>query len=142
MAVQVSRTVHLMQRAARVHPTRPEDLITKIKDLTLSFFIGVLPEERKAPQRVVVNVWMASAHQGRHDSDDLANYVSYADVVEKTTALAAAGAHIDLVETLAEKICDFALEDPRVEKVWVSVEKPDIFEHVAGVGVELMRVRA
>jgi dihydroneopterin aldolase len=46
-----------------------------------------------------------------------------------------------LVETLAERMAAVALEDPRVERARVTVEKPDAFPDVAGVGVVVERRR-
>jgi dihydroneopterin aldolase len=46
-----------------------------------------------------------------------------------------------LVETLAERMAAAALTDPRVERARVTVEKPDAFPDVAGVGVVVERRR-
>ena len=48
--------------------------------------------------------------------------------------------HINLVETLAELIADRCLEDPRVKKVKVRVEKMDVFADATSVGVEIERL--
>jgi len=49
--------------------------------------------------------------------------------------------HINLVETLAERIAGLCLADARVARVRVCVEKLDIYEEAASVGVEIERVR-
>jgi dihydroneopterin aldolase len=50
--------------------------------------------------------------------------------------------HVLLVETLAEKLAAAALDDPRVERARVTVEKPDAFDDVSGVGVVVERRRS
>lgn len=116
-------------------------LETRIRDLKLDFFMGVLPEEKLKRQPVLINVSIYTLCDWRHDSDDLDRYVSYADVVEGIRALAAAGQHVALVETLAEKICDLSLRDQRVVRVRTTVEKTAIIPEAAAVGVTVQRSR-
>ena len=56
-------------------------------------------------------------------------------------AIIAAG-HINLVETLAERIADFCLSDRRVAAARVRVEKSGAVVEAAGVGVEIERFAA
>ena len=51
----------------------------------------------------------------------------------------AAEGHVNLIETLAEKIAAMCLEDHRVHSVRVRVEKLDILENAGSVGVEIER---
>jgi FolB domain-containing protein len=117
-----------------------------IEDLRLAVFIGVLPEERKARQEVSISVYMMVRDMlrdaGATRSDDLADHVSYADVVDRLKERAASPRHTNLVETLAEDSAELALADPRVESVIVAVRKPQIIAEARGVGVIIHRRRA
>jgi len=53
-----------------------------------------------------------------------------------------AGDHTNLCETLAEKIAASCLEDVRVQCARIRVEKLDVFEDIASVGVEIERFNA
>ena len=53
----------------------------------------------------------------------------------------AAGEHVHLIETLAERIAQTALSDPRILNVRVRVEKLDVYPDAAAVGVEIERTR-
>ena len=44
---------------------------------------------------------------------------------------------MDLVETFAERYADLLLDDPRVRRVTVRVEKPEALGTDADVGVEI-----
>ena len=66
--------------------------------------------------------------------------MSYEDIVKSIKVLAADG-HYNLVETFAEKIIEACFAYAAVSAVKVSVEKPDIFDDVAGVGVSISRSR-
>ena len=50
--------------------------------------------------------------------------------------------HINLVETLAEKVAGLCLSDPRVSGARVGVEKLHAISEAESVGVEIERVRA
>ncbi|MBL6750384.1 MAG: dihydroneopterin aldolase [Nevskia sp.] len=49
--------------------------------------------------------------------------------------------HTPLLETLAQELVDFCLQDPKVDAVRVSLVKPTIFNEARGAGVELFRRR-
>lgn len=112
----------------------------RVRDLVLKCQIGIHAHERLAPQRVRINVDMAAFEQVSPLSDDIANVVSYEDVIEGIKTMLAEG-HINLVETLAEKVAALCLVDPRVESVRVRVEKPDVYAEAASVGIEIERRR-
>jgi dihydroneopterin aldolase len=50
-----------------------------------------------------------------------------------------ASGHVQLIETLAERIAEVALEDRRVAGVRVRVEKLDVYADAASVGIEIER---
>ena len=72
--------------------------------------------------------------------DDISHVVSYEIVVKKVEAIIAGG-HINLVETLCERIAAACLTDKRVMAARVRVEKPDIIPNARSVGVEIERRR-
>ena len=112
-----------------------------IRDLVLSCSIGVYDWEKLAPQRVRINVDVTAREPGAALADDVAKVVSYDDVVKGIKSIGAEG-HINLVETLAERIAALCRADPRVVVGRVRVEKPDVIVEAAGVGVEIERRRS
>jgi len=110
-----------------------------VHDLVLKCQIGVHPHERGGVQRVRVNVDLA-VEDIRPVEDNIRNVVSYEDIVGAVKRLVTGG-HINLVETLAERIADALLADPRVLRARVRVEKLDVYPESSGVGVELERAR-
>jgi len=111
-----------------------------VRDLVLKVSIGIYPHERLAPQRVRINVDMSVLEQVEPTSDNIANVVSYEDVIEGIRRLSSEG-HINLVETLAERVAELCLDDSRVERVRVRVEKLDVYAEAASVGIEIERRR-
>jgi hypothetical protein len=54
----------------------------------------------------------------------------------------AAGGHIRLVETLADRIAELALDDARARRAEVTVDKLDVFADAQSAGVTVVRRRA
>ena len=113
-----------------------------VDDLRLDLFIGVHEQEKMARQQVSITIHMFVADAGPSRSDDLADHVSYADVVAGLRERARSPRHVNLVETLAEEAADLALADARVESVVVDVRKTEIVPEAGGVGVVIRRQRA
>ena len=124
-----------------------------LRDMVLPASIGIYPHEHAAPQRIRINVdlavredsaaapgapGMTRAGVGR---DDLGRVVDYEQVAASVRAIVAAG-HVQLVETLAERLAETCLEDDRIQAVRIRVEKLDVFPDVGSAGVEIERQRA
>jgi len=111
-----------------------------VNRLEIQTTIGVHDEEKRAPQRVWVSVDLSVAEQGPADSDRLEDVLDYGEVVRRIQQIVLAG-HVNLVETLAERVARDCLTDPRVTAARVKIEKPDVISNAQSVGVEIVRKR-
>ncbi len=114
-----------------------------VRGLQLMARLGIHPHEKAAPQRIVLGVELVvqdEAAPAAVGPDDFRRVVDYQRLVEVARATVATG-HVLLVETLAERVALAALEDPRVERARVTVEKPDAFADADSVGVVVERRR-
>ena len=111
-----------------------------VRDLELKALIGIYANEKLEPQRIIVNIDLSVTEGEGPKGDDIGHVVSYEIVVKKVEAIIAAG-HINLVETLCEKIAAACLTDKRVVAARVRVEKPDIIPNARSAGVEIERMR-
>ena len=109
-----------------------------IRDLILTCLIGIHKHERKKPQRIRVNLDLAVTEQSVISTDRLADVVCYEDVADRIRSIVNNG-HVNLVETLAEKIASKCLEDRRIKATRVRIEKLDVFKDAASAGVEIER---
>ncbi len=109
-----------------------------IRDLVLTCDIGVHAHEKGRPQRVRINLDLGVADDGSPLADRLENVVCYETVVTHIRAITADG-HINLVETLAERIAQTGLQLPDCHSARVRVEKLDVFDDAESVGVEIER---
>jgi dihydroneopterin aldolase len=110
-----------------------------IRDLELLARIGIHGHEHGKPQPVRINVWLTCNIDVR--SDKLVDAVDYEAVAESIRGIVAAG-HINLAETLAERIAADCLKDSRVENARVRVEKLHALAGTDAAGVEIERSSA
>lgn len=112
-----------------------------LRDMVLQASIGIHPHERGAKQRVRINVDLGVAEDPANERDRLDRVVDYEALAGRVREIATTS-HINLVETLAERIALVCLHDLRVRSARVRVEKLDVFADTAAVGVEVERVQA
>ena len=109
-----------------------------VRGLVLPISVGVYDEEQGVKQKVSFTVEAAVAPTVAAKSDEIAEVPSYDDLVGSVRAVVGEG-HINLVETLAERIAERCLKDERIVSVLVRVEKLE--RGPASVGVEIVRPR-
>ncbi|HTJ01359.1 MAG TPA: (5-formylfuran-3-yl)methyl phosphate synthase [Methylovirgula sp.] len=109
-----------------------------VHDLVLPVYIGAYDFERGKTQRVRFAIDV-DIRRSSHHAEDMRDVFSY-DVIIDTIRLLLSRGHVDLVETLAERIADALLAYPRVARVIARVEKLDVID--GKVGIEISRERA
>jgi FolB domain-containing protein len=117
-----------------------EDRI-EIKDLLLRGVLGVNDWEREKKQDILVNITLFADLRKPGASDDVQNTVNYRTVTKRVIEHVEASARYT-VEALAADIARLCLEEPGVERVVVSVEKPGALRFARSVGVEIERSRS
>lgn len=111
-----------------------------VNQLALPVNIGIHPHEKNAPQTVLFTVDLAISELGQPSASSIDDVVCYETICNKIRGLVAHG-HIDLVETLAEKVAALCLANNKVVKARVRIEKPDAIEEACSVGVEIERLQ-
>ena len=110
-----------------------------INELEFQALIGAYDFERAGPSRLRLTAEL-TVHLPTHD-DAILNVVSYETILKGVEDLAM-DRHRDLLETLAEDIAAFCFEDPRVQEVDLTLDKPDMFVQTQSVGVRLKKPRS
>ena len=138
-------------------PPVPGRRVVFLRDMVLGASLGVNPDELGRTQRVRINVALlveetpvpcepvlcepVPCEPGTAiPRDDLRDVVDYARLAERIRRTVAAG-HVRLVETLAERIGAVCFFDRRIASARIRVEKLDVFDDLAAVGVEIERLR-
>ncbi len=114
-----------------------EGLTVFVRGLEVAAGIGVYDHEQGRLQRLVIDVTLEMTPA---PIERLGDTINYETVAEAARAIAAAG-HIGLVETLAERLALAMLEDARVRRCAVRIEKPGALGGEAVPGCELVLAR-
>jgi len=114
------------------------DTIT-IKDLEVSFCVGVSDEERAKPQRLLLTVELEHDFHTAATEDELAGTVDYFAVSQRLLKFGD-GVHWKLIETLAVDIAQMVLEEFGPRAVTVEVKK-FIIPQARHVSVRVTRER-
>ena len=126
----------------------PTDLNKKIKSentykilinqLILDAFIGIHDFEKKKKQKISISLSLDVNDNISGIEHKIENFVSYEHIVADIKSILKKG-HIDLLETLGEKIVDLCFEDERVMTIKLKLEKLEVFKETSSVGIEIFR---
>ena len=111
-----------------------------IRDLALSCIIGVNHDERTVKQDVVINVILFTDTRRAGQTDALEDSVDYCTVKKAILSLVE-NSEFMLIEKLADEIAKVCLDDSKVQKVKVTVDKPGALRYTRSVAVEIVRTR-
>jgi dihydroneopterin aldolase len=113
---------------------KPEMTRVFVRGLTVQAGIGVYRHEVGKLQPLVVDVELDVPQAGL---ERLADTLNYETILAAAQAIADEG-HIQLVETYADRLARACLQDPRVTRARVRVEKPlALAPHAVAAGVEI-----
>ena len=112
-----------------------------VRGLQVEARVGIYEHEKQQVQRLIVSVDLTVREERDGNEDQLEKVVCYETVVKRIKAICSQG-HVNLIETIAERIAQDCLEDWRVLAARVCVEKPDVFDDCETVGIEIERLRA
>ena len=132
------------KRSASLHvsPGAPRDRIA-LTGLRARGRHGVYDFERERGQDFVVDAVLEVDLAPAARSDDVADTIHYGELAERLVA-AVGGEPVNLIETLAERLAEICLADPRVQEATVTVHKPQapIPHEFADVAVTITRRRS
>jgi len=124
-------------RAAATAVGAPLDRIS-VRDYEREVEIGAFQSERGVQQRIRFNVVLEVSRHNAAQDDDVDKVISY-DTITEAIEIQLRTERINLLETLAERVADRVLEDPRAVRAFVRIEKLD---RIPGtLGVEIVRMR-
>jgi len=102
--------------------------------------MGIHESEKKARQRVMINVDLYLEPDARIERDHISETVDY-DFLRREIGVLADSGHFHLQETFCEKILAICLARPGVVAVRVSSEKPDVYPDCESIGFEIFGVK-
>lgn len=114
-----------------------EGLTVFVRGLRVEAGIGVHDHELGRLQPLIIDVTLELAPAA---IERLADTINYETVAHAARAIVDEG-HVGLVETFAERLASACLDDPRVRRCTVRIEKPGALEAAAAAGCEVVLAR-
>lgn len=109
-------------------------MIIRIKNLRLRTLIGTYDWERKTQREILVHIELEYDATRAAETDSLKDSVNYEDLTERITHEMEA-AKFYLLEVLADRILKIIMENPRVFRAQVEVDKPHALRLAGSVSV-------
>lgn len=112
-----------------------------VRNFVVEANIGVHAFEKQGAQRLALNVDLyvpLAVSTPRHDR--IHEVVDY-DFIRHTIRHRLAQGHVNLQETLVDDVARTLLAHPAVRAVRVASEKPDVYDDVEAVGVEVLHFK-
>ena len=109
-----------------------------VRDYVVECLIGIYEHEKSNKQRVRINVDLAISEGDLNIEDDIRNVFCYEKLINGIKKIVSLG-HLNLVETLAEKVIHMCLKEKDVVSVRVRIEKLDVVNGAESVGIEIER---
>ena len=123
------------------HPSLMDCRRLFLRDYAVRINIGVHDFEKRAEQRVLINVDLyIPLVLSTPKADELHEVVDY-DFIRRSVSERVQRGHIHLQETLCDDVLALMLAHPRVKAARVSTEKPDVYPDCESVGCEVFGVK-
>ena len=109
-----------------------------IKGLKVDTVIGIYDWEREIRQEVVLDIEMSSDISTAASTDHIDQALNYKDICKRLRSFVS-DSEFQLVETLAEEICQIIIKEFGVQWVELKLNKGEAITGAEGVGVIIER---
>ncbi len=109
-----------------------------IQNLRVRGILGIHDWERVTPREIIINATLFTDTRPAAKSDDIADCVNYSEMAKKLR-VHAEGAERMTVEALANDLAEICLQESKVLKVILRVDKPGAVPEADSVAVEVER---
>jgi len=109
-----------------------------IKDLALRCIIGINENERREKQDVIINIVLFVDLHKACQTDNINDAVDYKVIKKKIIAFVEKSSFF-LIEKLSEEISKICLENKKVKKAAVKVDKPQALRFARSVAIKITR---
>ncbi len=115
-------------------------MIIKIKNLRLRTTIGLHEWERQKQQEIIINLELEIDSQTAAHTDNIADSVDYQSIKNKLLEKVEKS-NFFLIERLAGFILDIVMENKKISRAKVEIDKPHALRFAESVSITLERTR-
>ncbi len=111
-------------------------MLIKIKNLRLYTIIGVFDWEQNIDREIIINAEITTNFTKSLHSDELSDAIDYDQIILKIKNLVANN-RFKLVEKMAQTLMDAILEDQRISKCKLEIDKVGVVENVDSFSITI-----
>jgi D-erythro-7,8-dihydroneopterin triphosphate epimerase len=109
-------------------------MIIRIEDLRLRTIVGIYEWEKENKQDIVINVEIEFDGTKAIETDDIADTIDYKSITKKIITMVEES-EFNLIERIAGEAIKIIMENEKVEKASVRVDKPGALRFTDSVSV-------
>ncbi len=109
-------------------------MIIRIEDLKLRTIVGIYEWEKENKQDIVINVEIEFDGTKAIETDDIADTIDYKSITKKIITMVEES-EFNLIERIAGEAIKIIMENEKVEKASVRVDKPGALRFTDSVSV-------
>ncbi len=113
-------------------------MLIKIKNLRLKTILGIHPWEENVDREVIINAELETKYLNSQISDDINDTIDYDTIVTKIKNIILKK-RFKLIEKMAAEIIDAIMEDKRIFRSKVEVDKVGVIDGVDSFSITLER---
>jgi FolB domain-containing protein len=111
-------------------------MLIKIKNLRLHTIIGVFDWEKDIDREIIINAEITTNFTESLHSDNISDTIDYDQIILKIKNLVANN-RFKLVEKMAQTLMDAILEDQRISKCKLEIDKVGVVENVDSFSITI-----
>lgn len=115
--------------------------IIKIKNLKVKTIIGILDYERKNKQEIIINISIDYNSRKASETDDIADALDYKILHDKLVT-EIEKSDFRLIEKLSDYIISMIMEDSKVTRIEIEIDKPAALEFAESVSFTAVSERS
>ena len=113
-------------------------MIINIKNLRIKTNIGVYNWEKEFPRQIIINAEIETDDTKAMQSDNLKDAVDYDIIINKIKNFIENN-HCHLIEKMVGEILDLIMEDKRIKKCTLEIDKLKVYDFVDAFSVKETR---
>ncbi len=115
-------------------------MLIRIKNLRLQTIIGVYDWEKKSTREIIINAEIETKNTKSTITDKLSDAIDYAELTKKIKDLVIKSRY-NLIEKLAGEIIKKIMEDRRIRRCKVEIDKMKAVEEVESFSVIIEKIK-
>ncbi len=115
-------------------------MIIKIKNLRLQTILGVYEWEKTIDRDIIINAEITSDQLNSLESDNIEDTIDYDILISKIKTLITNN-RFKLIESMAQSMINLIMEDKRISKCKLEIDKVGVVEGVDSFSVTIEQLR-